>query len=463
MPMFKKLLISFFFLMLVLVSGAQQTKEEIQKKQAQLQKELSDLNNTLGQIKASKKQSLGQLALVQRKIEARQQLINTIDKDVKRLNNEIYTNAVQINKLKKELDTLRQNYARSLVFAYKNRSNYDYLNFIFSAKTFNDAIKRISYLRSYRQYRETQADAIVQTETLLEKRVNQLTSSKQQKGTALKDESAQLGSLEKDKKEKDHVVQQLKGKEKDIAAQIKINERNRIKLQSALQTIIKREIEAAKKKAAEQERLAKIKAEEERKKREAAAALAKANTNTTAPNAAIEEDKAAVKPEATVAAPPASSPARKERTYSALESTNESLTQSINFETNRGNLPWPVSSGYVSTQFGRYNVPGTGLTGDMPGVEISMPAGSVVKAVADGEVSAVFDMGDGQAIVIRHGKYFTTYSHLGSVAVSRGQKVNAGTQLGRAAQSLDGDGQIIFMVTNEKNVNLNPESWLKGR
>ncbi len=462
MPMVKKFLVSLSFLLLVLVSGAQQTKEEIQKKQAQLQKELADLNNTLNQIKSSKKQSLGQLALVQRKIEARQQLISTIDKDVRRLNNEIYSNAVQINKLKKELDTLRQNYARSLVFAYKNRSNYDYLNFIFSAKTFNDAIKRVAYLRSYRQYRETQADAIVQTENLLEKRVNQLTSSKQQKNVALKDESAQLGSLEKDKKEKDGVVQQLKGKEKDIAAQIKINERNRVKLQSALQTIIKREIDAAKKKAAEQERQAKIKAEAERKKQEAANALAKANANAGTTNSTVAEEKPEAKPEATVAAPVVS-PARKERTYSALESTNESLTQSINFETNRGNLPWPVSSGYVSTQFGRYNVPGTGLTGDMPGVEISMPAGSVVKAVADGEVSAVFDMGDGQAIVIRHGKYFTTYSHLGSVAVSRGQKVNAGTQLGRAAQSLDGDGQIIFMVTNEKNVNLNPESWLKGR
>ncbi|MEP6513105.1 MAG: peptidoglycan DD-metalloendopeptidase family protein [Parafilimonas sp.] len=440
--MIKKSLLSFILLMLFLAGSTQETKEEIQKKQQQLQKELTELNKTLSQIKASKKQSLGQLSLVQRKIAARQELINSINKEVKRLSNEIYTNSLEIYRLKKELDTLKLNYSKSLVFAYKNRSNYDYLNFIFSATSFNDAVKRVAYLKSYRQYRETQVTAIEQTENLMQQKITQFASSKTEKNTVLKTQGNQLLDLEKDKKEKDHVVQQLKGQEKNIAAQIKVNEKNRIKLKAALQTIIKREIDAAKKKA-EADRIAKLKEDASKNK------VAENNTNKS--NNANTNDAIA------------SAPKKKERTYSALESTDESLSQSINFETNRGNLPWPVSSGYVSTHFGRYNVPGTGLTGDMPGIEISMPTGTNVKAVADGVVSAVFDMGDGQAVVVRHGKYFTTYSHLSGINVSRGQEINAGTLLGKASAGYDGDGQIIFMVTNEKNVNLNPEGWLKGR
>ena len=55
---------------------------------------------------------------------------------MRRLDDNIYLDQLQINHLKLQLDTLKQNYAKSLVFAYKNRSNYDYLNFIFSATNF---------------------------------------------------------------------------------------------------------------------------------------------------------------------------------------------------------------------------------------------------------------------------------------------------------------------------------------
>src|SRR5258706_13766512 len=135
--MIKKLLVAFScFISLALT--AQDTKEDIQRKQQQLTKEIADLNRTLSQIKSSKKQSLGQLALVQRKIAARNELINSINKDVRRLDNTIYTSQLEINHMKRELDTLKMNYAKSLVFAYRNRSNYDYLNFIFSAVSFND-------------------------------------------------------------------------------------------------------------------------------------------------------------------------------------------------------------------------------------------------------------------------------------------------------------------------------------
>ena len=128
-----KYILSFFFFLLTVSSFSQDTKEEIQKKQQQLLKEISDLNSTLDGIKKNKKLSIGQLTLVQRKIDARQELINNINKDLRRLNEDMYQNELNIYRLKKELDTLKEQYAKSLVFAYKNRSNYDYLNFLFSA------------------------------------------------------------------------------------------------------------------------------------------------------------------------------------------------------------------------------------------------------------------------------------------------------------------------------------------
>jgi len=451
--MIKKLAIGFLAFALFFSAKAQETKEDIQRKQQQLLQEISDLNSTLSQIKKNKKQSLGQLALVQRKIEARQELISNINKDLRRINDNIYFNQLQIFRFKKELDTLKEQYAKSLVFAYKNRSNYDYLNFLFSATTFNDAIKRIAYLKSYRQYRETQVDNIVKTQQLVQQQITALNSNKTEKNNSLKEQDKQLTVLEDDRKEKDQVVKQLKGQEKDIAAQIREKEKTRQKLQQALQAVIRREIEAAKKK--EQERLARLKAEEERKKKLAQQSNSGSDNNASSPDKPNQSFGDAVTGVVT--------PSKTNRVYSPFESTTEETNVSINFENNRGRLPWPADQGYVSTHFGSYQVPGTQLKGNMPGIEISLPVGSNIKSVADGVVSTIFDLGGSQTVVVRHGKYFTTYSNLSSTNADKGQEIRAGKVLGKAAVGLSGEGQIIFMVTNDKNINLDPERWLKSK
>ena len=453
--MVQKLVICLLAMVLFNPSFAQETKEDIQKKQQQLLQEISALNNTLSQIKKNKKQSLTQLALVQRKIQARQELVNNINRDLRRLDENIYTNQLQIYRYKKELDTLKDNYAKSLVFAYKNRSNYDYLNFLFSAGSFNDAIKRIAYLKSYRQYRETQVNTIQKTQQLLGQQIQTLSNNKAEKSVSLKVQGKQLNVLADDKKEKDQVVQELKGQEKDIAAQIKDKEKTRQKLSQALQTVIRREIEAAKKK--EQDRLAKLKKDEEDRKKQG-------QQNTKQPAVADNTN------EPVKTAPKNNEPitgsvttAKSNRVYSPFESTTEEANVSINFEERRGRLPWPADQGIVSTHFGPYQIPDTKLKGDMPGIEIALPVGSNIKAVADGVVSAIFDLGTGQTIVVRHGKYFTTYSNLSTVSVDKGQEIKAGKVLGRATTGFNGEGQIMFMVTNEKNINLDPERWLKSR
>ncbi len=472
--MIKKLFVLFLTTAIAIAGFAQQTKEDIQKKQQELVKELADLNNTLDEIKKNKKQSLGQLALVQRKIKAREELMRNINKELKQLDEEIYQNNLTIYRYRKELDTLKDNYAKSLVFAYKNRSNYDYLNFIFSANTFNDAIKRVAYLKSYRQYRETQADNIIKTQELLEKKLGDLSNSKNEKKSTLTKQGQQLQEMETDRNEKDQVVRQLKSQETSLGTQIKNKEKTRKQLQASLQAIIRREIEEAKRK--ERERLAAI-AEAERKRKlaeqqaqqklaEQRAASAAAKTPNTEKPVETEKPADIPSPAPVVTAPVTTgvtTPARGDRSYSPFESTEEGLTQSLNFESNRSRLPWPVNAGFISIHFGGYEIPGTKLKGTSDGIDISLPVGSTVKSVADGEVASVFDLGGEQTVVIRHGKYFTTYSHLSSVNVGKNDKVKAGTLLGKAALGEDGEGLVTFMVSNEKGSFLDPEKWLKAR
>jgi septal ring factor EnvC (AmiA/AmiB activator) len=448
-------------LLIVLVSFTSalfaQSKEELVEKQRALLAEIRELNQSLKSIRNSKNKSLANYNLVKRKIGARMELIQNINKDVRILDNNISVNTVEISRLRKELDTLKRAYAKSLVFAYKNRSNYDYLNFIFSASTFNDAVKRITYLKSYRQYREQQVANIENMQQIIGSKIATLNNTKNEKSIALQDQNKQLKDLEEDKKEQNDEVNKLKGQEKDLATQIRKRENDRKKMQSAISAIIRREVAEARKRA---EALAKQKrAEEDERKRKLAEARRlerlkqnQANNDKAAPTVADDEP----------ATPVATGRPKTDRVFSDLEGTEEGRAQSINFESGRGRLPWPAN-GIPTTHFGAYTIPGTQLKGKSDGLYISVPVGTSVRAVADGEVSSVYDLGGEQAVTVRHGKYFTTYSHLSSVNVSQGQQVNPSTVIGRAAANDQGEGEVLFMVTNERSVFLNPEQWLKRR
>ncbi len=448
----KKLFVLILVSLVATVAVAQQTKEEIQRRQQELQKELVELNQTLAQIKKNKNQSLSQLRLVQRKIATREEMVRSLNKELRLIDDNIYLTNLDIYRYKKELDTLKQNYAKSLVFAYKNRSSYEYLNFLFSATSFNDAIKRLAYLKSYRRYRETQADNIKKTEHLLQQKASELTARKAEKSYTLQEQSKQLNVLEDDKKEHDQVVKELKGKENDLAKQIKNKERDRKKLQQSLAAIIRREIEAARREEARKKEAERL-AAEARKKQEAAAAAANANKPAASATPAPSTSNTA-----------SANPPKSDRVYSVLESSTESLGQSINFENNRGRLPWPVDQGYISGEFGPQKIAGTKLSTVNDGIIIETPqANHVVRCVANGTVSSILDLGEYQAVIIRHGKYFTVYSHLSSVAVSKGEEVNAGTVVGRTATNIAGVGEVEFQVMNDRSQYLNPEGWLKRR
>lgn len=439
------------FLMTVVGASAQQSREELQKKEQELKKELSDLNRQLSETQKNKKLSLNELALIKRKVAKREELVRGINNQINELDNTIYLNEMDIYRLRKELDTLKLKYAKSIVFAYKSRGSYEYLNFLFSARNFNDAIKRMAYLKSYRQNRETQAIAIAQSRAMLTQKVDVLNSNKKERMVTLNAQSEQLKVLQEDKKAQDKVVAQLKGQESAIAKQIKDKEKQRVRMQQAVMAIIKREIDEA----ARKDRIAKQKAIDDAKKNAAASASKNNNNDNAAKNSTAVNS--AKNNEPIVLAKAGSRP------YSPFESTEEGRETSMHFEQNKGRLPWPVDRGNVFIEFGVSTVPGTKLTQKSDGIHIALPEGSVVKSIADGEVSYVGEVNGDQVVMVRHGKYFTVYQQLSSASVSVGREVKAGSTLGRSGKSIDGEGSIIFTINNERGVPLNPDQWLRPR
>jgi septal ring factor EnvC (AmiA/AmiB activator) len=432
------------------------SREDLQKQTQSIRKEIEELNQMLDQTKKNKKSTLAQLAVIKNKIAKREALVNSIAKQVKIIDDAIAANQQDVQKLNKDLDTLKSKYEKSIVFAYKSRSGYEYLSFLFSANSFNDAVKRITYLKSYRQTREAQARAIDMSQKDLNVKIGQLGSNKKDRLKTLNVQNDQLKVLVDDRKEQDKIINQLKSKEQEVTAQLKQKEAQRRKMQSALLTIIKRETMEAERK--EKERLAKLKAAND-----AAAAAAKAK-NEPAPAPAKSTAKSSNKNGNKVGSVEGGLTSTTDnRPYSALETTEEGREASISIENNKGGLPWPVDRGNVFVHFGVENIPGTKLNRKSDGIELAVPKGTSVKSIANGIVKYTGDINGDLTVFVQHGKYFSTYTHLSSINVAVGQEVKGGTLLGRSGINLDGEGALLFMISNDKGSFLDPENWLKNR
>ena len=417
-------------------------KSELERERQELQQELKEIQGAYNRVKGQSKQALGQLSVLNRKIQLQERYIGNISKEIRMIEDDLYLSNLEIFRLQKQLDTLKTEYARTVVYAYKNRSSYDYLNFIFSASSFNDAIKRVAYLKSYRDYRKKQVDNILETQDLIAQRKKQQIARKDQKSAALQNQTKEKTVLDVQRKEKDVVLRSLKSQEKDLQKQISTKKKKDRDLKNAIAAIIRREIQAAE---------AKAKADADAR-RKADEALAKKTVTTSPGTTGAGSTSTAVTPRATT-------PAKRPDSY--LELNAKDVALGSDFTKSRGRLPWPVDNGIVSIHFGSYSIEGTLLKGDNPGITISTQPGTSVKSVFDGEVVGVYNIGDGMVVTVRHGKYFTTYSNLSNASVKKGETVRTGQTLGRAGRDEDGSGgQIDFLLMVETK-NVNPEPWLR--
>ncbi len=137
---------------------------------------------------------------------------------------------------------------------------------------------------------------------------------------------------------------------------------------------------------------------------------------------------------------------------------DNSTSISIKFERSKNQLNPPVAHGYISSHFGKHKHPTIrGVYVFNNGIDIRTSPNSDVKAVFDGEVAGLMHItGYNWMLILKHGDYYTVYSKLDSVDISKGDKVKKGQKLGKIGEN----GQFHFEVWKKKN-KLDPEVWLR--
>lgn len=414
MKQFKILLILF---LIATVNGVfAQTRSELERRKAQLNKDIEMINNTLNKTASSKKVTLKQLNALRAQIRLREEKIKTINSEVRLLDGEINENVNNVKSLQSQLKQLKSDYAAMIRFAQKNQGSYSKLMYIFAAKDFNQAYKRMKYLQQFGEYRVKQANYIEDTQANLRNKISVLNKNKQEKDHLLSDQEKEKRNLGNEQKNQTKVVQNLTSQEKSLKQNLAQKQRDAAKLDRAIRDAIQREIELARKKAEEEARAAAAKAKAEGKE---------------APTA---------------------------KSGSVLAATPESAKLSADFVSNRGRLPWPVTNGVITDSYGKKNVIGN-VTSENNGWNIRTGTNAAVRAVFEGTVSRVLEIAGKGVVMIRHGEFFTVYQNLKTISVSAGQKVSTKQNIGTVGSDEDDVSEIHFELWKGMQTQ-NPSLWL---
>lgn len=515
--MHRKILL--FVSLLILSQFSAQKKEQLQKQNEALKKEISAINANLAKTKSESKLSLAYLNGVNKKIELRNKVYTNTQKEKRLIEDDIYLRQLEINRQNRELAVLRKNYAAVLVNAYKNKGVQNKVTFILSSKNLGEALRRVQYLKQYSEYQEKKAAEITNAAIQLKNSIASRQKSVNEKVHLISNQQKDLQAINVEKIQKEKLLADFKANEAQLTAELRQKQIQSKALEGRIRTIINEEIrlakvkaEAEKKAEAERVRLAKLAADKEKARIDAenkakADALDKARkaaeleakraqdlANKKAENerrmnedaakatasARDEERKIAANKDAAAAAAAAKLADKKvadaKAALAALEkskndakkaaentaNTNYGVNKNLagnNFAANRGKISMPVR-GTITHRFGRQQHPVfKNIVEDNIGIKIAVAPGTKAQCVFPGVVTAVSVDGDMKTVIIKHGDYFTVYSNLSSVSVSPNQNVAAGTVLGVVGKDFDGTNTLDFQIWNGSNP-VDPLGWI---
>ena len=415
----KSILVGLPLILIFLFSVAalgQLDKEKLQKTKRQLEDEIRYTTELLEKTKASKQVSMEKLKILNQRIRSREALIAAINGELSQIDMNIQVENVELDRMSKQLNALKAEYARMIYHAYRGMSGRNKLMFIFASRDFNQAWQRMKYYQQYSESRRKQAERIENTTHVIDSQRKDMEAKKQEKLSLFETQQKEKVKLGLEKQEKANTVKELSGKEKQLVSTLKTKQQAAARLQYEIERLIAAEIRAS------EERMRTTEGGEK-------------------------------KPPGHIIQGPA--------TY---EMTPSERTLSSSFASNRGRLPWPCDRGFISGTFGEHPHPVLERVKiKNNGVDITTQPNSLVKAVFNGKVSKIMSFPNlNNVVIVRHGEYLSVYSNLEVVNVKEGQEVTTRQPIGKVHTNADEQKtELHFEIWKGKMIQ-NPESWLAG-
>lgn len=394
----------FFLIMLSCFCTQAQSKkqQELEAKRQEYLKEIQQINNLLFSDKKKEKSIISVVEDLNYKVSVRKNLIKITNDQANLLTREITSNQKEITSLRDQLKYLKEDYAAMVVKSYKSKSEQSRIMFLLSSDNFQQAYKRLQYIRQYQAYQKEQGEEIKQKAQKLQELNTSLLKQKADKDKLIEENRLAKKRLEDDLKEHETLMASVRKNLSTYASQIKTKQQQVDKIDKEIERLIREAIAESNKKAG------------------------------------------------------------KSSNSSGFDLTPAGKVLAANFEANKGKLPWPVRTGIIKVRYGTQPSPiDKTVLIKSNGIRIATDKGSKVRAVFNGEVLAVQSAKHGNpSVLIKHGNYITVYKNLAKVYVVKGDKITMNQDIGEVfTDQTTGETVLSFAIFKNSDTQ-DPSVWI---
>lgn len=372
-----------------------QSRQELEKQRLKIIKDIEKTSKALDNNKKTQEKNITQLKALEEQVSSRKSLINNLQSEVK-LNEKLITqNESKIQELRQRHAALKDQYDKILRINYLKKLSNSKWSYLLSSESLNNLLVRWRYIHQFDQFTKQKMKEIQSLTGEIQLTNETIAQDREKNLKAMEQTTTNMKTLEKEQKEKDALVKKLALEEDKLKANLKNREKEREKLNVAIEKIIITALEKAREKEKSDEKLVKKK----------------------------EVDNSG-------------------------------------FAKNKGALSWPVSKGKITGAFGTHPHPTIkNVQISNNGIDFTLPSGDNVVCVYDGEVVGVTNIpGFKNMVIIKHGSYYTVYSKLDNVIISKGQQIKRGQTIGNVELNEEGVAEVHFELWKDKS-KMNPQPW----
>ena len=401
LKLFKHITLLFFLILFTINLNAQTQKQrELEERKQEIQKELGRINDLLFKDRKKEKTIISKVEDVSYKVNVRKNLIKVTNQQANLLTRQINKNQNDISIMRDELKVLKDNYADMIVKSYKSKNEQSKVMFLLSSDNFQQAYKRLQYIKQYADYQKRQGEEIKKKTIQLQEVNSNLLAQKKDKQRLIEENKKAQSELEKELNQHETLMKSVKKSMKRYASQIREKQREVDRIDRDIEKIIREAIASSNKKAG--------------------------------------------------------------KSSAGFALTAEAEALAANFVSSKGKLPWPVEKGVVKLRYGKQPHPVVKtVTIQSNGVRIATEEAAKVRSVYNGEVLSVQAIKRGNlTVLIQHGNYVTAYKNLAKVYVKKGDKVKTKQDIGQVfTNASNGETVLRFSVFKDAKTQ-NPAEWI---
>jgi septal ring factor EnvC (AmiA/AmiB activator) len=223
-----------------------QTLRELEERKERTQRELTESTQLLQRTEKEREQSLSNLNILKRQLTLRTNLIGDIEKQIELLERDIEEKTLLIQSYQNDLKNLKNEYAKMIRFAQRNRTDMQILVFIFASSDFNQAYRRMRFYQQFLQFREKQAKEIIETQKAIESELAKVSTNRNRLAQSREEKTIEVNNLSKQQQQYSSSVKNLQQREAQLRKEVEDRKKAMEALDKAIADLIAEETRNAK-------------------------------------------------------------------------------------------------------------------------------------------------------------------------------------------------------------------------